>query len=353
MKNIKNEDLEESSNEEKLLNKLMAPIGSEGYEPRDKKTNQKKIILIFLIFLATLILIIVFCFIEYEKTRKNSTVIADNINKKESGISTTNQDNKTKSVGSLTASGLLKANQISTVSSEITGTVSKLYVYRGQMVSKGQPIAELDSSFQKNAVAQAKIELLMAVNLLNQTKKNLPIIKARYERQSSLSNSTSRQEVDNAKMELQNSLAEVITQQLKVESAKNLLDRSNINLYKTTIRAPFDGMITSLDAAEGEIVSPVSSVGSYARTGIATIISTTNFHIDVWVPESFLSKIYEGQNVEVEIEESKFSNIKGKVRFISPIVDESRAATLVQINLDDIKSIMKHNMTVSVTFHDQ
>jgi len=39
-----------------------------------------------------------------------------------------------------------------------------------------------------------------------------------------------------------------------------------------TIRAPFDGVITTKDAQPGEMISPVSAGGGFTRTGIGTIV---------------------------------------------------------------------------------
>lgn len=252
----------------------------------------------------------------------------------------------------LSAAGLIKAQQISTVSAEITGTVAKIYVKRGQFIKQGEPVAELDTAYQQNAVDEATTKLHSAQNDLLRQQNLLPLMKARYERQMklSLTHMTSVQEVDNARIDWINTASEVHSMDLQVQDAKNVLARNQINLSKAIIRAPFDGMVVSLDAALGEIVSPVSSADSYARTGIATIVSTSPFHADVWVPESFLSRVMTGQAVTVSPDGLNNVTVPGTVSFISPVVDESRAAVLIQIELEKGPRELKHNMSVHVDF---
>ncbi|NIF20361.1 efflux RND transporter periplasmic adaptor subunit [Candidatus Pantoea multigeneris] len=256
----------------------------------------------------------------------------------------------------LSAAGLIKAQQISTVSAEVTGTIAKIYVKRGQLIKRGDQVAELDTTYQQNAVDEAIIQLHSAQNAMQYQQALLPLMKARYERQMKLSAThlTSTQDVDNARVDWLKTDSALRNATLQVRDAENVLERNQINLSKAIIRAPFDGRVVSLDAALGEIVSPVSSADSYARTGIATIVSTSPFHADVWVPESFLARIKYGQAVKVMPDALRNVTLPGSVSFISPVVDESRAAVLVQIELHNSPAVLKHNMTVHVDFqHNQ
>ena len=49
------------------------------------------------------------------------------------------------------------------------------------------------------------------------------------------------------------------------------------NLEDTVIRAPFAGIVTVKAAQPGEIVSPLSAGGGFARTGIGTIVDLTQW----------------------------------------------------------------------------
>ena len=56
------------------------------------------------------------------------------------------------------------------------------------------------------------------------------------------------------------------------------------------MRAPFDGVVTSLAAQPGEIVAPVAG-GGFTRTGICTIVDMASLEVDVDVAESFISRV--------------------------------------------------------------
>lgn len=252
----------------------------------------------------------------------------------------------------LSAAGVVKARQISTVSTELTGTIARIYVRRGDRVKRGQPVAELDTTIPKNAMQEAAMQLASAQNDRQRASQLLPLIKASYQRQLRLATAhlTSEQEVENAKSEVIRQEAEVRALSLQVEINQNLLQRGEINLSKAIIRAPYDGIIVSLDAALGEIVSPVSSGDSFARTGVATIVSTDPFHADIWVPDSFLDRLALQQKVQVAPDGLPAIRVPGWVSFISPVVDENRAAVLVQVELTKQPAVLKHGMSVHVDF---
>ncbi|WP_414440164.1 efflux RND transporter periplasmic adaptor subunit [Burkholderia sp. 22PA0106] len=257
--------------------------------------------------------------------------------------------------GVITAAGLLKARQIATVSAEVTGTLERVLVERGQQVRQGDPIARLDTSLLETAQFDALTAVASARSDLTRAQAQLPLAETRLARLNRLlpAGAVPRQQVEDAQAEYVLRAAEVRALGLKVDAARNALERSRIDLRKATIRAPFDGVVVSLDAAPGEIVSPISAAGSFARTGIATIVATGPFHADVWVPESLLGKLHQGQRVTLTPDSLPDLHVSGQVRFVSPVVDERRAAVLVEIDPDTHPDAFKHDMSVHVDFFQQ
>lgn len=252
----------------------------------------------------------------------------------------------------MTAAGFIKADQLATVSAEVTGTVERIYVKRGDMVKKGDPIASLDNASLRSDVDAARMNLRIAQTSAGQARERLPLIEASFKRLTELTKwgAASSQEVENLQSELTERKAELQRFELEARYAALQIERRQIDLARAMIRAPFNGMIVSLDASTGEIVSPVSSAGGFARTGIATLIDTDQYHAEVWVPEKSLGKLVERQAVSVMPDALSDIKIAGEVAYISPIVDEQRAAVLVLIKMKNVPKPFKHNMSVHVDF---
>jgi HlyD family secretion protein len=252
----------------------------------------------------------------------------------------------------ITAAGFIKTEKLATVSADVTGTVEAIYVKRGDLVKQGERLASLDSARLRSDLDAVKMSLRIAQNNASQARERLPLIEANFKRLTELSRwgAVSSQELENLQSELTARKAEVQRLELEARYAALQIERKEIDLERSIIRAPFDGMIVSLDAAIGEIVSPVSSAGGFARTGIATLIDTNNYHAEAWVPEKALDKLVERQVVNVIPDALGDTKAVGEVTYISPIVDEQRAAVLVLIKMQAAPASFKHNMAVHVDF---
>lgn len=250
----------------------------------------------------------------------------------------------------ITAAGFIKAAQLATVSAEVTGTLKATFVKRGDHVKKGDPIAELDTKSLRNQLLFANAQLRIALSNERQAKERLPLEEERFRRIAQLHQQlvVPPQEYENAQSELIERRAEVNRYNLQAESAAIEVKGRTIELERSTIRAPFDGVIVSLDAAVGEVVSPISAAGSFARTGIATLVDTQSFYAEIWVPEKSLPKLKAQQRVQVKPDAFPDISMSGNVSYISPVVDEQRAAVLVRIALGQSTAELKHDMSVHV-----
>ncbi len=266
--------------------------------------------------------------------------------------STTPADGAAASDVLMTAAGFAKADQLATVSAEVTGTLKKTYVQRGDRVKKGDAIAALDTASLSSQLDYARVQLEVAQNNQRQAHERLPLAEARFRRISLLKDGevVPAQDYEDAKSALTERRAEVRRYDLQAQSAAIDIRSREIDLERATIRAPFDGIIVSMDASIGEVVSPISAAGSFARTGIATLVDTRNFYAEVWVPEKSLAKLKSGQHVRVNPDALPESAVTGSVSYISPLVDEQRAAVLVRIALQQVPTDYKHNMSVHVDF---
>ncbi|WP_147199352.1 efflux RND transporter periplasmic adaptor subunit [Pantoea sp. CCBC3-3-1] len=258
------------------------------------------------------------------------------------------------SASAVTAAGFIKADRLSTVSAEITGTVEEIYVQRGDTVKKGDRLASLDGRSLRAQIAALNANQQMVAGKLAQVMSRLPRARNQLQRLSRLlpQGYVSQDDVDSAKADLDALEAQHSQYRAELQQAGWQLKASEIDLSRTVIRAPFDGRVVSLDASPGETVSPVSAGGGFTRTGIATIVGLDNFNAEVWLPENQLGKVQLQQSVTLKPDGLPDYSVQGTVSLISSVVDEQRAAVLVVVKLAQQQPWLKHNMSIQVDFDE-
>ncbi len=87
---------------------------------------------------------------------------------------------------------------------------------------------------------------------------------------------------------------ELRRQEAKVEEARAQVARSRADLAKTTLHAPFSGVVTAQNTARGEIVT--------ANTIVVSIISGNEFEINTNIPEADIARVSNGDTARVTLD---------------------------------------------------
>src|SRR5690606_41094615 len=102
--------------------------------------------------------------------------------------------------------------------------------------------------------------------------------------------------------------------QTTYRSSQNAVDQLRSQLGKTSVRAPFSGVIDEVITDEGQVVSP-------GQNQLFRLVNLQNMYVQASVPETYLNKIKAGTSVIVEIPAIN-QQIEGYVkqvgRFINP-----------------------------------
>lgn len=191
----------------------------------------------------------------------------------------------------LSAIGSLRSDESTVVSAEVAGRVAEINFKEGQPVAKGQVLVRLDDD-----VAQAE---------LAQAQANLALAQSRYERSNRLQ--TAGFVSAEAREDAQN--------QLKLQEAAIKLAQAK--LEKTTIEAPFDGVIGLRSVSIGEYVTPGQA--------IAPLEAIDTLKADFRLPERFIANIELGQTLELQVDARPGQLFAGKVYAISPLIEEGGA----------------------------
>jgi HlyD family secretion protein len=169
------------------------------------------------------------------------------------------------------ATGTINAVITVQVGSQVSGTISKLFVDFNSRVRKGDVVALIDPALFQGAVLQASADLDSAKANLEAAKANLEKArstavqtKADYDRALQLTkeNITSKQQLDLAKANYDSANAQVgaaaasVTQsQAQVHQKDAALSVARTNLNYTVIRSPIDGTVVARNVDVGQTVA--------------------------------------------------------------------------------------------------
>ncbi|PSB00533.1 efflux RND transporter periplasmic adaptor subunit, partial [Merismopedia glauca] len=131
------------------------------------------------------------------------------------------------------------------------------------------------------------------------------------------------------------------------------LQEAQINLQDSIIRAPFNGIITQEYATVGAFVTPTTSASSTASaTSTAIFAIARDLEVKALVPEVDISKLSNGQTVEVVADAYPEEVFQGKVRLVSPeaVVEQNVTSFEVRVSLDTGKEELRSGMNANLTF---
>lgn len=174
------------------------------------------------------------------------------------------------------------------VSSDVSGRVVSLPVKEGQMVTKGQLLAQIDSSSYRAQVNQSQANMEIASASLIQSKAQWHRVQELYK-----SRLISTQEMENTRSQYQQNLA-------RTKQAKAELDQAIDNLNKTTINAPINGTITRLDIELGEIA--VTGTMNFAGTVLMIIADLSKMRVECDVDEADIITVHTGEKAKITID---------------------------------------------------
>ncbi|WP_025823659.1 efflux RND transporter periplasmic adaptor subunit [Shewanella marina] len=202
------------------------------------------------------------------------------------------------------AIGFVEPNQGITVSNEVSGIINKIGFQNGSHVNKGQLLIGLDSKVER-ANLQAKLV-------------QLPAVKGDYQRLLKLykQKSVSQQDLDNAE-------AKYLALNADIESLKATINRREI-------RAPFAGLVGIRNVNLGDYIQ--------MGTNLVQLEDLTSMKIRFTVPQTQLSKIAVGQQVQVMVDAYPAKPFIGQISAIEPAVFQQSGLIQVQAKIpnDDL-----------------
>ncbi|MBG50175.1 MAG: efflux transporter periplasmic adaptor subunit [Pseudozobellia sp.] len=202
---------------------------------------------------------------------------------------------------------------------EMSGTLQRVYVKEGQRVNKGQTLAVIDDGGMGSQLSQLKTQAELA--------------KTTYERRKRLWDQKIGSEI------------EYLSAKTEYEAAQDAIKQSESQLGKSTIRAPFSGIIDDVIKDQGTVVTP--GPGSE----VFRIVNLSDMYIKVDVPETYLGAVSEGKQALVYFPVLGDS-ITTKVRQTGNFINPSNRSFSVEIPVPNKNGTIKPNLTAKVSLND-
>jgi membrane fusion protein (multidrug efflux system) len=196
------------------------------------------------------------------------------------------------------------------------GVITAINAQPGQHVNKGQVLVQLDNSVLRENIAQAESQATLAKTL--------------FQRQKNLWDQKIGTEV------------QFLQAQTQMQSAQKQVDvlRQQADLYRIT--SPITGTIDQMDLKLGQVAQP-------GVTGIR-IVNADNLKVKADVPESYASRINQGDKVKVVVPDGNDS-LTAKLTFAAKVIDPTSRSFAIEIALP-VRKTMRPNMTAIIKIAD-
>lgn len=273
--------------------------------------------------------------------------------------------------------GTTKVKEQTAVTVEMAGTIEEIYVSLGQEVKKGDRLLTIKGDDLKNSIKQAEAALELAkANYANSTdgtiesqqnqldnslklaqmqydeaKRNYDIYMQLYEsgavsedqyKKIELSLNQATQQLELSQKTYDTSTEKSIPQlkelaEKQLNQAQISYDIASYNLDKLTLTAPVDGVITTKNFNENEMISQQQP---------AFIISSHNIlEIDLSVTQSDIDNFKTGEEVEVII---YGQSVNGKIEYVPIVSDAKGSLYIVKIIIDNTETNFRAGMSAEV-----
>src|ERR1051326_3804097 len=220
---------------------------------------------------------------------------------------------------------MLKSRNSSTVSPQVEGVITKIFVKSGDRVPAGEPLIQIDplkqeatTESQLAALKSKEADTAYAETQLNRT------------RQLYQAGVTSKQDFDQAQSAYDADVAQV-------NALKATLQEQSVQLKYYKVDAPSSGIVGDIPVHVGDRVTTTSVLTTVDQPG--------PLEAYVYVPVERSRDLKLGQTVQVKADDGTLLG-EGKATFISPQVDPQTQTVLMKATIPNPKDTLRNAETV-------
>jgi len=243
-------------------------------------------------------------------------------------------------VQKVTESGKVEPVTSVDVKSALAGEVIKLFVEEGDKVKLGQKLVLIQPQPEEaQKVAQTKASIKSKKLDLEDAERDLKRKETLYEK-----GFISEQDVEDARKQYENSKIQLQLAQKQlwvVLGGEENVDVENLDLdgiENITLKSSMEGMVTSVNVEEGEMITSGTQALGGGGTGIMTVADLNEMVVEANINEVDVGKLGKGQRVEIGFDAIKGKVYQGKVRKISPSGTEEQNLVIYPVEVEILDS---------------
>ena len=231
------------------------------------------------------------------------------------------------------------------VAPKIAGRLEKIFVHIGDRLKNGQLIAALDDDEYRQQVIQAKAELEVARANLQEQQNPLQNAKKEYERIASLYEKkiVSESAFDKA-------LSELKTQEAKLNVSAALVSEKEASLETAKVRLSYTQIHLAADNGESFRVVGERFVDDgamlAANTPIVSVLDIEKLIAVIYVIERDYPKIRPGMTASITTDAYSNRTFAGRVVRIAPMLQEKSREARVELEIQNQGQLLKPGMFV-------
>jgi len=253
-------------------------------------------------------------------------------------------------VSTVSATGTVEPLLKVLVGSQVSGTVTRWYADFNDKVAKDFVLAELDQDRFKAQLEQRKAAVSVARARVEEQRALLSTATLERERieQAFTRNAASEYEVQSTKAAEAAATASLHAAEAQLEAAEADARMAAIELEKTIIKSPIDGVVISRDVDAGQTVAASLS----APTLFTIANDLTKMRVNANVSETDIGNVREGMAAEFRVDAfpgRRFRGTVSQVRYAETVVDNVVTyTTLIDVENPDLS--LRPGMTATILF---
>lgn len=203
----------------------------------------------------------------------------------------------------VSATGTISATNEVLIGSEVSGTISAVFVEENDEVKKGDILAIINPDTINQNIAKYEAQLNSARATLNSSKVQYNNKKVNYDRLKQVydvtgGKSPSKTDLDNAEMELNTAKADVLVKEASILEVETNLNSAKIDLKNSIITSPIDGVVLTRSIDAGQTVA-----ASFSTPELFVIAENLEkMKLVVNVSEADVGKVKENQKVRFTVD---------------------------------------------------
>jgi RND family efflux transporter MFP subunit len=239
---------------------------------------------------------------------------------------------------------LMDAAQRVKLGASASGLIREVFVNRGDVVRRNQPLAQLAAEVEEANAALARVRAANDSTVLS-AEQRAEHARRRAERLARLrsGNAVSERDYDEAATEARVAALNLRDAQLNLEAARAELRRAEEQVAQRRILSPLDGVVVERHLAGGEYL--------HEQAHLLTIAQIDPLHVEVYLPVAFFGQVREGDGALVMPEAPVSGRHLARVAVVDRVMDAASATFGVRLHLPNPDLALPAGLRCRIRFH--